>query len=122
MALLKVAQLADASGFELVFAGAPDRVQRQLQRGGVVASDGIVRFEPDLDRGLERCEDGLLEEASLGATSPQSEGVADLPPHLMAYLERRTLSEGTVLIHQGDPPDDMFVLASGRTFQVFQRR
>ena len=31
----------------------------------------------------------------------------------MPYLERRSLPEGSVLIRQGDPPDAMFVLASG---------
>jgi SulP family sulfate permease len=111
----KAAQLAEASGFELVFAGVSDGVERQLRRGGVVASDGIVRFEPDLDRGLQRCEDGLLEGAPPVATSDGSgEGLAGLPPHLMTYIERRSLAEGAVLIRQGDSPDDVFVLESGR--------
>ncbi len=114
MALFKVAQLAEASGFELVFAGAPDRVQEQFRRGGVIASDGIVRFEPDLDRGLQRCEDELLAEATPADGDPQSEGPTDLPPHLGVYLERSSIPEGTVLIRQGDPPDDIFVLESGR--------
>src|SRR5439155_16087150 len=57
----KVAQLAEANGFELLFSGVPDRAQSQLRRGGVVASDGVVRFEPDLDHGLQHCEDSLLE-------------------------------------------------------------
>ena len=114
LSLQKVAQLAEANGFELVFAGVADRVREQLRRGGVVASDGIVRFEPDLDRGLQWCEDGLLEEAVPAAVGRPNEGPTDLPPHLKTYLERRSLPEGTVLIRQGDPPDDMFVLESGR--------
>ena len=112
----KMAQLAEASGFGLVFAGVPDRVDEQLRRGGVVASDGIVRFEPDLDRGLQWCEDRLLENAGPVAQTAEasSDGLAGLPPRLEPYLERRSLPEGTVLIRQGDPPDDMFVLESGR--------
>jgi SulP family sulfate permease len=112
----KVAQLAEASGFELVFAGVPDGVEGQLRRGGVVASGGAVRFEPDLDRGLQWCEDRLLEGAATPgvAADGSSDGLAGLPSHLMAYLERRSLPEGTVLIHQGDPPEDIFVLESGR--------
>ncbi len=113
LSFLKVAQLAEASGFELVLAGVPDRVQAQLRRGGVVASDGLVRFEPDLDRGLQRCEDGLLAEAT-PAVAADSDGYAGLPPDLRKHLERRSLPEGTVLIRQGDPPDDLFVLESGR--------
>ena len=112
----KVAQLAEASGFELVFAGVPDRVEGQLRRGGVVAAEGIVRFEPDLDRALQWSEDRLLEDAAPGgaAAGGSSDGLAGLPPRLESYLERRSLPEGTVLIRQGDPPDDMFLLESGR--------
>jgi SulP family sulfate permease len=81
----------------------------------VVATDGVVRFEPDLDRGLQRCEEGLLQDAN-GITPGDgvSDGLAGLPPHLLAYLERHSVPEGTVLIRQGDPPDDLFVLESGR--------
>jgi sulfate permease, SulP family len=112
----KVAQLAEASGFELVFAAVPDRVEGQLRRGGVVASDGVVRFEPDLDRGLQWCEDRLLEGAAppISAAGGSGEPLAGLPPRLRNYLERRSLPEGTVLLRQGDSPDDLFVLESGR--------
>ncbi len=64
MSFRKVAQLAEGHGFELVLTGGPESVWARLERGGVVAADGVVRFEPDLDRGLQRCEDVLLEEAA----------------------------------------------------------
>jgi sulfate permease, SulP family len=111
----KVAQLAEANRFELVFAGVPDRVRGQLRRGGVVVSDGVVRFEPDLDHGLQRCEDVLLQEAEqVGGGDGSSEALTNLLPRLRTYLEKRPLEEGTVLIRQGEPPDDLFVLESGR--------
>ena len=112
-AFRKVTLLAEASGFEVVFADASDRVQSQLQRGGLVVAEGVVRFEPDLDHSLQRCEDELLAEASPGA-SGADDGSAELPPHLEPYLERRSIPEGAVLIHQGEAPDDVFVLESGR--------
>lgn len=117
ISLLKVAQLAEANGFELVFAGVSDRAQGQLHRGGVAAADGIVRFESDLDHGLQRCEDRLLEGEGVGlpaGTVGWMKGLAELPPNLMTYVEREALPEGSVLIHHGDPPDDLFVLESGR--------
>ena len=120
VAFVKVTHLAEASGFELVFTGASGSVQEQLERGGVVATDGVVRFEPDLDRGLQRCEDGLLEGAVEGAadrlTSPNgsSDVLAGMPPGLQTYLERVPLPEGTVLIRQSDPSRDVYVLESGR--------
>jgi SulP family sulfate permease len=109
----KVAVLAETSGFELVFAGVPEGVERQLRRGGVAPDGGAVRIEPDLDRALQRCEDGLLEDAPPAAVGA-SDGHARMPPHLMGYLEREEIPEGTVLIREGDPPDDLFVLESGR--------
>jgi SulP family sulfate permease len=109
----KIAQLAEASGFELVLADVPEASERQLIRAVAVVADGVVRFEPDLDRGLQWCEDGLLEGHGPAAAEP-TDGLAGLPPHLEAYLERMVLPEGGVLLRQGDPPDDMFVLESGR--------
>jgi SulP family sulfate permease len=107
----KVLSLAEGHGFEAIFTGASDPVRAQLARGGVVEGDGFV-FEPDLDRGLQRCEDALLRD-----TAPSADGssVLDgLPPHLWNYFERMSLPEGSTLITQGDPPDDVYVLESGR--------
>jgi SulP family sulfate permease len=115
LSILKIAQLAETRGFEVVFSGVPDVVRKQLARGGVVPSDGLVWFEPDLDHGLQRCEDGLLKEEQQAVASRESgDGLGGLPGRLEPYLERRTLPEGTMLIRQGDPPDDVFVLESGR--------
>jgi SulP family sulfate permease len=81
-----------------------------------VEADGLVAFEPDLDRGLQRCEDALLSAPGLDeakrehpAASPQA-----LPPGLAAHLERVSVPQGTVLLHQDDPPGDVYVLESGR--------
>jgi sulfate permease, SulP family len=117
VAFVKVVHLAEAHGFELVFTGASDHVRKQLAQGGVVESEEIVRFEPDLDRGLQRCEEGLLEGATaepLVVVDGSSDGLAGMPPGLRTYLERRELPEGTVLIRQDEQPDDVFVLESGR--------
>jgi SulP family sulfate permease len=112
MSFRKVAQLAEANGFELVLTDAPQAVRVKLERGGVVESDGVVRYEPDLDRGLQRCEDGLLGRVETGVG--RSEALAGLPPRLWDYFEQVPLDEGATLIGQGDPPDDVFVLESGR--------
>jgi SulP family sulfate permease len=136
VSFVKVVHLAETNGFELVFTGASDPVRRQLERGGVVESEGIVRFEPDLDRGLQWSEEGLLRVAGPdgtvvegapvgnGAVDAGTEGVmspdgssavlAGMPAGLETYVERVTLPEGTVLIRQDEPPDDVFVLEAGR--------
>jgi SulP family sulfate permease len=112
VSMAKIVQLAQARGFELLVTGASDKVRRQLERGGVVASDGGVRFETDLDRGLERCEEALLASAAVGNGS--QDGEAGIPSGLTRYLERRELAEGTMLIHEGDRTGDVFVLERGR--------
>ena len=111
MSFGKVAQLAEASGFELVLTGAPQAVRVKLERGGVERSD-VVRYEPDLDRGLQRCEDGLLGRVETGVG--RSEALAGLPPRLWDYFEQVPVDEGATLISQGETPDDVFVLESGR--------
>jgi sulfate permease, SulP family len=115
MSFRKVAQLAHATGFELVFTGVTEPVMTRLQRGGVVAADGIVRIEPDLDRGLQWCEDRLLQGVDrVAVTAGPGEALAGMPPQLRAHLERVSVPEGTLLIRQGEPPNDVFVLESGR--------
>jgi SulP family sulfate permease len=118
VSFVKVIHLAEAHGFELVFTGAREQVRRQLARGGVEETEGIVWFEPDLDRGLQRCEEGLLADAAATAAPVGSPGDPDshgaMPPGLAPYLERIELEEGRVLIRQDDAPDDLFVLESGR--------
>jgi len=115
VSFVKVEHLAEAHGFEVVLTGASDAVRRQLARGGMVESDA-VRFEPDLDRGLQRCEEGLLA-AEVGRepepVSPDGDK-ARIPAGLDPYLERIELAEGTTLLHQDEAPGDVFVLESGR--------
>ena len=112
MSFRKIAQLAEANAFELVLTDVPQAVRGRLERGGVVTIDGVVRFEPDLDRGLERCEDGLL--GRVGTGVGRSGALAGLPERLWDRFEQRDLPEGAVLITQGASPDDVWVLESGR--------
>ena len=116
VSFVKVLRLAETGGFEVVFTGASERVRTQLERGGVIEAAGPVSFEPDLDRGLQRCEDALLSAPGLADAlrDHPAGGPAGMPPGLAAHLERVPLPTGTVLIHQDDPPGDIFVLESGR--------
>ena len=114
---VKALSVAEAAGSEVVFTAASDPVRAQLARGGVVERDGLVSFEPDLDRGLQRCEDALLSAPDLAealADHPAGRRLEGLPPGLAAHLGRVSVPEGTVLLHQDDPSGDIFVLESGR--------
>jgi SulP family sulfate permease len=108
-ALVKAERLVAAHGSEIVLAGASDAVRARLVRGGVLGDRGLVTFEPDLDRGLQRCEEGLLQGAD-GAEAP-SDG---MPAGLAAHLDRVEVAEGGFVFRQDDPPDGVAVLAEGR--------
>jgi SulP family sulfate permease len=117
VSFVKVLRLAAASGIEVVFTGASDPVRAQLARGGVDETEELASFEPDLDRGLQRCEDALLSapgRVEARREHPTAAGHDGPPPGLAAHLERVSLPEGTVLLHQDDPPGDVYVLESGR--------
>jgi SulP family sulfate permease len=114
VAFVKVIGLARAQGFELVFTGVSEPVREQLARGGVAEAEGLVRFEPDLDRGLQRCEEGLLEGGAVEPADLDGDALTGMPPGLRPYLERVSLEGGAVVIRQDEPPDDVFVLESGR--------
>jgi len=113
VAFSKVMRLARAHGSELVFTGASDSVRAQLEGGGLTEQERMLRFEPDLDRGLERCEELLLAE-QVGAGEEALQDPDGLPAELAPYMERIEVSEGTVVLRQEEPPGDLYVLAEGR--------
>jgi len=110
--LVKAERLVAAEGAEIVLTGATAAVGARLERGGVAGANGVVSFETDLDRGLRRCEDALLEDDPATAAAGNTGG-GGLPPGLDAYLDRVPVAAGDVLLHQGDPPGDLYVLAEG---------
>jgi SulP family sulfate permease len=111
-ALTKTQRLAAGHGSHIVVTGASDTVRARLERGGVLAGAGAVSIEPDLDRGLERCEEELL--AAAGGTAGADDAPGAPPPRLEPFLERVEMSRGTVLLRQGDPPGDVLILEDGR--------
>lgn len=61
-------RLTETQSVTLIFTELPEGVRAQLERGGCLeagagAKDGAIRVFADLDRGLEWCEDALLEAA-----------------------------------------------------------
>jgi SulP family sulfate permease len=114
VAFAKAMRMARTHGSEIVITGASEPVRAQLERGGVTERDRILRFEPDLDRGLELAEELLLEEAVPPADDDVSRGPAGLPPGLVPHMERVAMDEGAVVLRQDEPPGDVYVLVEGR--------
>jgi SulP family sulfate permease len=114
VAFSKAMRVAGSHGSELVVTGASEPVRAELERGGVTEQGGSLRFEPDLDRGLERCEDVLLAEEGVAAGEQVARGRDELPAGLAPYMERVAVSEGSVVLRQEEPSGDLYVLAEGR--------
>ena len=87
VAFVKVIGLAQTHGFELVLTGVSEPVRKQLARGGVDEGD-LVRFEPDLDRGLQRCEEGCSRTEPPSRRTWTATRSRGCPRGLRPYLER----------------------------------
>jgi CRP-like cAMP-binding protein len=102
----------------------PGQPQRDfLDDTGVVAHLGEAAFTPDIDTALEAAEDALLDAA--GAKRAQHAEIplealhpfAQLTPAelsvLRPLLERRTFAPGQFVFREGDPGDELYVIAQG---------
>jgi SulP family sulfate permease len=120
LAFMKAEQLAEGEGFDLLLTGVPSRMRRQLERGGLTESSGRLVYLDDLDRGLQWCEEKLLQDARVapGEREPfwshlASELGGDDAQRLRSYLDPVDVPQGHVLIRQGDRPEDVFLLEEG---------
>jgi len=119
----KIQQLGESQGLVLVFTQLAPSIYRQFDQA-LLHSEGMpnVRILPDLDRGLEWCENQVLAGADRpgGGAHTLRAQLAQIVPEatnldsLLTYFERRTIAPGDYLIHPNEPPDDMFFVESGQ--------
>jgi sulfate permease, SulP family len=119
----KMQQLGEAYGLALVFTQLAPTIRRQIEQA-LLHEQGArnAYIFPDLDRGLEWCENQLLADvapvddeadtlyAQLTRIVPEVATFVDL----LAYFEHRTIMSGDYLIHPNEPADDMFFIESGQ--------
>jgi SulP family sulfate permease len=122
MSFVKGKQLAEAQKITLVLTHLTDPMRRRLELDGLSESDPSVRIFPDLDHGLEWCEEQLLDieqVTTLHTPITLSAQLADSgfertdTKRLLNYLERVEFKEGETLIHQGDEADCMYFVEMG---------
>ena len=123
LGFVKMRQLAENQDVGLIFAQTPPEIRSQLENNGIREGvDGGVRWFPELDRAVEWCEDQILlarEIAPQEPFLPLAERLArifasDETSELMKYLEKAEVPAGHVLMRQDDPPDDLYLIESGR--------
>ena len=127
ISFVKGKQLAEAQKITLVLTHLTESMQRRLELDGLSESDPGVCIFPDLDRGLEWCEEQLLEAnrvtilhmpITLSAQLADNGFAKTDTTRLKAFLERVEFKEGDVLIRQGEEADKLYFIEMG-TVSVF---
>jgi sulfate permease, SulP family len=119
----KLQQLGEAHGLALIFTQLAPSIRRQFDQA-FLQGEGApnVHIFPDLDRGLEWCENQVLAGADRtegGARTLRAQ-LALLVPEatnldsLLGYFEPRTIAAGEYLIDPNEPSNDMFFVESGQ--------
>jgi SulP family sulfate permease len=123
LGFVKIRQIASRHGACRVFTALRPSVEQQLRQGGCLDAEGSAcQLFPDLDRGVEWCENQLLEAGwsrrrksvplvlQLTELFPAPEQAATF----MTYLERLHVPAGQALFHQDEKPDAMYFIESGQ--------
>jgi SulP family sulfate permease len=122
LSFAKMLQLVQEKLVTLIITGASETVRMQFEKGGLQEQPSVLRFSPDLDHGIERCENEIIAVARI-----EPEGEKRLQEHLeemlpaakdmgklIRHLEKREIAKGDYLICQGEEPDFIFFVESGR--------
>ena len=120
----KLKRLADKHDIKLLISGVLPHLQSVLMDGEIVAGrSGKQPLFNDLDHALEWCENILLEDANLTDTTRVSveqqlaeyAKVRDRDLEMLpAFLERLETKVGDTIFNQGDEPDALYFIESGR--------
>lgn len=120
---MKSRQLVETQNIDLIFTNISDQVNQQLKFGGLYTGDSRVRVFPDLDRGLEWCENQLLDRLELLKTDVFSNLPVRLEEsgfqkeyvcQLFTYMEKVFIAKGEYLIQQGETSCDLYFVESGQ--------
>lgn len=130
LSLIKIEHLTAEDHIGLILTGLSGSQALRLQRGGMnLKSERLHRF-PDLDRGLEWCEQQLLNDeqkpcdplptgisAQLSALGFNERSV----DRLMDYLQPMNLSKGEYLIYKDEAADALYYIEEGRVSVVLEQ-
>ena len=134
--LCQFAQSAHLAGARLVCSAAPGQLEESLRSNVPPAVGETLRFERDLDHGLERCEDMIIDMATTELSDPARPLRRNLFFRVAANLERyleeqilfeelvdrlepwlvpRTYEIGDRLAVRGEVPEGLQLIVSGQT-------
>jgi SulP family sulfate permease len=117
----RMIQLAQIRDLTLVITNPSQVIRDKLTQGDYgEAREGILRFFPDLDRGIEWCENQILRNASPKEGMTLREYLQEILPagsdvtDLINFFKREEADAGQTLIQEGDRPDRIYFIESGQ--------
>ena len=126
----KLKQVAQAEDTALVLTEVSPGIRNQLLGSSPQAADNQLRFFPDLDQGVEWCENQLLEKygaQQAHLSTPLDQQLTRLIPEgfefskLINHLEKRIVEQGERIVRQGDEPEFLFFIESGQVSALLER-
>lgn len=118
----RLRQFAESHGVKILLTEVPQGVRTLLERSRLLREDDeVCRVFPDIDHGLERCENELIASSAL-SPADQSDLSRDLwavfrsagdVSRFLSYLERVETPAGHDLFRQGDASKDLYIIESG---------
>lgn len=128
LSFVRMRKLAESHGVTLVLTDLPSAVKKQLDRGGFSDDSKRVRFFPDLDHGLEWCENKILQAAPPSMLPPTKLldelenvfGTRDLVAKFLEYLEKVEAPSGYRIYRQGDVSKDLYLIETGEVAAILE--
>ena len=125
LSFVRMRQLAEQNGFTLIFTHLSHEIWRQLEKEEFdSAPPDVFRTFPDIDHGLEWCENQILASEHVDAAEFEAITLRDqlkrsFPESanldkLLSYFERMEIAEGHVLMKQNEPSDDLYLIENGQ--------
>lgn len=130
---VRMKNMAESSGIVLVFTNLSAEMTAQFEKGGALETDDkCIKKYADIDHAVEWCENQILISECLTEVQPQEK----LREHLeeafpasaqfqgfIQYLKRKQVQAGFELLRQGNPPEGLYFIESGRvTVQIANER
>ena len=115
----KLRIMAKNHGFRVVFCSLNQDMANQLKVGGLLPDEeGVFVEVDDLDHGLERCEDELIEQYKKSdeelSNSKKADSFKDKFPEMTEFFEEKKVVSNTAIIEQGKDPGGIYFIESGR--------
>lgn len=122
LSFARLRQIAAERDITVVLTHVDDAILHALRTGGGIAQGAGALVFPDLDRGVEWCENQTL--AALGEDAARALALTEalaqyLPPTIdparfLPYMDRRSIAAGEPIMRQGEASNEIYVIETGQ--------